>query len=93
VDRSRVQSKLLKSIGYDAQSQVLEIEFHPRNASDTGTVYRYFKVPIDVANRLMSDRSQGSFFLNKIKGEYEYRKVEADETPEIAADGDTARTS
>ena len=39
VDRMRIKSNDLKSVGYDESMQILEIEFHH------GGVYQYFGVP------------------------------------------------
>lgn len=73
MDRERVDSKLLKSVGYDPTGKVLEVEFQ------SGKVYRYFNVEPERYETMIHEKSMGSYFLAKIKGEYDYRKVEPDE--------------
>lgn len=64
---------MVKSIGYDKQSKVLEIEFR------SGGVYRYFGVkPEDVA-AMTDSKSLGKFIASNVKGKYESRKIEEDE--------------
>lgn len=67
--RERVVSSNLCSVGYDADSGVLEIEFH------NGRVYRYFDVPEKVYKELMRARSLGSYFSEKIRSGYRYQRV------------------
>jgi len=69
VERVRVQSSNIRSIGYDTESMVLEIEFHD------GGVYQYSNVPQHVYEGLMLASSKGSYFHQRIKGRYRYRKV------------------
>ena len=67
--RAKVSSSNLVSVGYDAGSKVLQIEF------DRGAVYEYDDVPHDVYEGLMSATSHGKYFDRHIKGCYEYRRV------------------
>ncbi len=67
--RTPVQSSNIASIGYDEQSQTLEIEFH------NGRVYQYFDVPQGQHSALMSAGSLGSYFHSTIKGYYRYARV------------------
>lgn len=67
--RTSVQSSNIASIGYDKESQTLEIEFH------NSRVYQYFDVPHGQYSALMSAGSLGSFFHNNIKGYYRYARV------------------
>lgn len=73
MQRIKVTSKLLSEIGYDPASRVLEVRFH------SGKVYRYFDVEPERYETMIHEKSMGSYFLAKIKGEYDYRKVEPDE--------------
>ena len=59
--REPVESKALRSVGYDADSRVLEIEFA------SGTVYRYFNVPQRIHVDLMTAKSHGEFFATHIR--------------------------
>lgn len=67
--RQSVSSSNIASIGYDAQSQTLEIEFL------NGGVYQYFDVPESIYNGIMSAASHGEYLAQHIKGHYRYSKV------------------
>ncbi len=69
VDRKPVSSSNISSIGYDSNSQTLEIEFN------TGGIYQYYGVNQDLFNGLMSASSHGSFFHENIRGKYGDTKV------------------
>jgi len=69
MNRQHVSSSNIHSIGYDLNSQTLEIEFH------SGGIYQYFNVPESTYNALMSASSHGSFFSRQIKGRYRYRQI------------------
>lgn len=62
--RQPVKSSVMKSIGYDRASRVLEIEFH------NDRLYRYFVVPHSVYRELMDAASQGKFFNERIRDRY-----------------------
>jgi hypothetical protein len=53
MEREEVTSSNLRSVGYDAESQILEIEFKQ------GAVYQYYEVPPEVHASLMAARSIG----------------------------------
>ena len=70
MERTRVNSSNISSIGYEEQSQTLEIEFN------TGNVYQYYGVPPQVNQQLMNAASHGLFFSSNIKqGGYTYKKI------------------
>lgn len=70
MNRTPVTSSNLKSVGYDAASQTLEIEFH------SSGIYQYSRVPQSVHSGLMSASSHGEYFDAHIKkGGYPYRKI------------------
>jgi hypothetical protein len=69
MQRQSVQSSNLRSVGYDAQSNTLEIEFN------TGGVYQYFDVPANVYQGLISASSHGTYFHNYIKSSYRYTRI------------------
>jgi hypothetical protein len=56
VPRHPVESRALRSVGYDADTQTLELEFI------SGSVYRYFDVPEFTYRALLRARSKGQFF-------------------------------
>lgn len=67
--RKPVSSSNLRSVGYDIETQVLEIEFH------SGSIYQYFTVPESVYINLLKAASLGRFFHYNIKYIYRYRRV------------------
>ena len=68
-DRVRVNSTNLLSVGYDAETRTLEIEFHTRK------IYRYYNVPSIVVRQLMDEPSLGGFFNFHIKDVYRLRRM------------------
>jgi hypothetical protein len=69
MDRERVRSSNIRSVGYDSDDMTLEIEF------PDGGIYRYFNVPAHVHEGLMRASSKGSYFHDHIKEHYRFRKV------------------
>jgi len=70
MQRTPVSSSDLRSVGYDAATNVLEIEFH------NSSIYVYMGVPSSHYQGLMSAPSKGSYFATHIKkGGYPYRKI------------------
>jgi hypothetical protein len=60
VDRKRVNASNIRSIGYDAGRQVLEVEF------TSGSIAQYSGVSPEVHRRFMNAPSPGSFFQDQI---------------------------
>ena len=69
MQRSSVSSSNISSIGYDSETQTLEIKFH------NGGVYQYYSVPESEYNALMSASSHGSYLAHYIKGTYSYSRI------------------
>lgn len=69
MDRTPVSSSNLRSVGYDQDDQILEIEFN------SGGVYRYFGVPSNIHADLMNASSHGKYFHSKIKDVYRFEQV------------------
>ncbi|MER2514392.1 MAG: KTSC domain-containing protein [Nitrosomonas ureae] len=69
MERQAVASSNLRSVGYDAESAILEIQFHH------GGVYQYVAVPLTIYEGLMAAGSKGRYFASHIKKRYRYRKV------------------
>lgn len=67
--RQHVSSSNVSSIGYDAASQTLEVEFH------NGGVYQYYGVPESTYQGFMTAGSKGTYLHDHIKNRYRYRKV------------------
>lgn len=68
--RKPVESATIKSIGYDPENGLLQIEFN------TGSVYDYYDVAEKVHADFLAAKSKGRFFYNNIKGEFHYGKVD-----------------
>ena len=67
--RTSVVSSNIRSVGYDPQTQKLEIEFN------SGWVYEYSTVPVSVYQGLMSAESHGRYFNRYINNSYPYRRI------------------
>jgi len=68
--RQQVQSTALQSIGYDAQTHTLELEFR-----DNGGVWQYFNFKPAMLKKFVESESLGNFFVTRIKGKYREQKV------------------
>ena len=67
--RDPVKSATIRSIGYEAETETLEIEFHRR-----GT-YQYIGVPEFLFRGLMLSDSKGTFFNTRIANRYLHREA------------------
>jgi hypothetical protein len=70
MQRQYVQSSALESIGYDAQTNTLELEFKEHSG-----VWQYFNFKPSAYKRFRSSESLGNFFVTRIKGKYPEKKV------------------
>lgn len=64
MERIPVKCKLLKSVGYDKESKILEIEFLDMEVRD------YSDVPEKIHKELMNTDRKRLYFLEHIKGKY-----------------------
>lgn len=69
VNRTVVISSTVRSVGYDQDASVLEIEFH------TGSVYQYLGVPEHVFAEFLVAPSKGTYFNENIRSQYAYKEV------------------
>jgi hypothetical protein len=70
MNRTTVISSNLASVGYDSDTQVLEIQFL------NGGIYQYSRVPSSVYSGLMAASSHGSYFDRHVKkARYSYQKI------------------
>jgi KTSC domain len=69
MDREAVSSSNIASVGYNPDSETLEVEF--RN----GLVYEYYNVPLFMHERLMAAPSIGTFFNAEIRNSFACSKV------------------
>jgi hypothetical protein len=69
MERKRMNSSKIRSVGYDPKSQVLEVEF-----SD-GRVFAYSGVSQEVHRQFMAAPTAASFFEDKIADDYPSRRI------------------
>lgn len=69
MQRERLDSRSLASIGYDNSTHTLEVEFV------NGGVYRYFLVPPSVYAELMASPSIGQHFVAHIRNDYPSKRL------------------
>lgn len=69
MNRIPVNSSNLASVGFDSNSNTLEIEFN------SGSIYQYFNVPESEYRNLMNATSHGKYFSANIKNDYRYRQI------------------
>lgn len=69
VERKRVNSSKLRSVGYDEKTRTLEIEM------SNGEVFQYGGVYPEVYRRFMAAPNPTTFFDDKIAEEYAAKRV------------------
>lgn len=69
MERTKVNSSKIRSVGYDERSRVLEIEHND------GSVFQYMNVPREVHRRLTSAPSLVSFYQDRIEEEYSRKRL------------------
>ena len=66
---SVASSSTVRAIGYDPQTQTLEVEFL------SGLVYQYYGVPDHIHDQMMEAPSKGRFLNTYIRDCYPYSRV------------------
>ena len=69
MQRKRVNSSKLRSVGYDEATRTLEVEM------SNGQVFQYSGVYPEVYRRFMAAANPTSYFDNKIAEEYTAKRV------------------
>jgi len=69
MDRKRVIASTIRSVGYDAGRQTLEVEF------TSGSIVQYSGVSPEVHRRLMSAPSPGSFHQDQIDEHFPSKRI------------------
>jgi hypothetical protein len=69
MNRESVQSSMIASLGYDANTSTLEVEFN------SGAVWQYYDVPESVYYDMINSGSLGKFFHSNIKRQYSESQV------------------
>lgn len=70
MEREPVESTAIRSVGYDPEREVLEVEFH------SGRIYRYTGVAADLHAWLMRSPNKGALFNRMIDGRYEFERID-----------------
>jgi hypothetical protein len=65
--RLQVNSRILKSVGYDPLRSVLEVKF-----KISGRVYAFLNVSNEIYKKLLKARSKGNFFNSYIKNHFPF---------------------
>jgi hypothetical protein len=71
LEKQSVKSRILRSVGYDDSTKILEIEFH------TGLVYQYSGVPPKIYADLMHSDEIGKYFSEKVRPRFQTKQVVA----------------
>ncbi|HEX2678913.1 MAG TPA: KTSC domain-containing protein [Polyangiales bacterium] len=69
MERQPVESRSLRSVGYESTTRALEIEFQ------NGRIYTYDGVPREAYEWLMRTRDKGGYFNRMIRDRYATRDV------------------
>lgn len=69
MERKRLNSTQIRSVGYDPASQTLEVEL------SAGTILQYARVSPEVHRRLMAAPSPGSYYRDNIEESYSARRL------------------
>ena len=66
-----VESTTLATVAYDAEQELLQLEFRDR------ALYQYFRVPAEVHAALLHAPSKGAYFNRVIRERFAYARVSA----------------
>ena len=69
MNRAAVSSSNIRSVGFDPEFGVLEVEFH------SGSVYQYAHVPHSLVTLFLSASSKGSFFNARIRDRFTTKQI------------------
>lgn len=68
INHQPVSSSNITSVGYDPDTQTLEVQF------TSGGRYQYFDVPQEDYDSFIASPSKGQFFADNIKNSYRYSR-------------------
>lgn len=69
MERKRVNSSKIRSVGYDERARLLEVELND------GSVFQYSGVSPEVHRRMMSAPSMVSFYQDKIEEDFSRKRL------------------
>lgn len=67
--RKEIESSMIRSVGYDTKTSILEVEFK------NGDVWQYSDFPKTSWQELNNSESQGKYFVREVKGRYIGEKI------------------
>ena len=71
LERQIVKSRILRSMGYDDSTKILEIEFQ------NNLVYQFFDVPPKIYADLMHSGEIGKYFTDKVRTRFRSKQLVA----------------
>ena len=69
MDWLQLDSKMLASVAYDSEKQILYLRFR------TGDVYRYFEFSGEDYRVFLNAESRGKYFLANIRDQFRYERL------------------
>ncbi|MDP9115260.1 MAG: KTSC domain-containing protein [Acidobacteriota bacterium] len=69
MDWLKLDSKMLASVAYDPNKQILYLRFR------TGEVYRYFEFSAEDYQNFLNAESRGKYFLANIRDQFRYERL------------------
>jgi len=69
MERKKVSSAHIRSVGYEASGQTLEVELAD------GSIWQYAKVPSEVYRRFVAAPSMVSYYRDSIEEDYSRRRI------------------
>lgn len=69
MERKKVSSSHVRTIGYDAREQILEIEYF------SGNVIQYSRVSSEIYRRLMASTTMKSYIEDNIQDNYTEKRI------------------
>ena len=69
MNRTIIESTMIRSIGYDADNATLEVEFN------SGAIWQYYDFPESIWYEFEGTDSKGKFFHKEIKNQYSESQV------------------
>lgn len=69
MNRTPVESSMVRSVGYDPVDERLEVEF------TSGSIYVYMGVPEQIFREMMAAESKGRYMRDYILDQYPYGRV------------------
>ncbi len=69
MEMHQVNSSNVAAVGYEEDSQTLQVEFN------SGGSYQYFDVPQPIFDGLLNAASVGGYLNDNVKGSYRYSRV------------------